>query len=137
MKHYNLFLDDYRIPEECLEYKDDERYGTETWVIVKSHESFVQELETRWEDGEFPKLVSFDHDLDDEHYDPSMWKGVEAYEHAYKQFTEPTGRRSAGFLKSFCLEKNIPLPECLIHTMNPAGEERIRRTLNLGDQASE
>jgi hypothetical protein len=137
MKNYNLFLDDYRIPEDCLEYKDDERYGTETWVIVKSHEAFVQELETRWEIGEFPKLVSFDHDLDGEHYDPSMWKGVEAYEHAYKEFTVPTGRRSAEFLVSFCREQNITLPECLIHTMNPAGHERIKTTLNIGVQQPE
>ena len=106
-------------------------------MIVKSHEAFVQELGKRWEIGEFPKLVSFDHDLDGEHYDPSMWKGVEAFEHVYKQFTEPTGRRSAEFLVSFCREQNIPLPECLIHTMNPAGEVRIKRTLNLGDQPSD
>jgi hypothetical protein len=137
MNYYNLFLDDYRIPEDCLKYKDDERYGTETWVIVKSHEAFVTMLETRWEISEFPKLVSFDHDLDDEHYDRAMWRGVEAYEQVAVNFTEPTGRRSAEFLVSFCREQNIPLPECLIHTMNPAGEVRIKRTLNLGDQPSE
>lgn len=97
MKNYNLFLDDIRIPENCMEYIG---------------------------------LVSFDHDLRDEHYHPSMYEGVQAYENAYKAFEHPTGRRSAEFLVKFCKENNVPLPECLVHTMNPAGKDRIRNTIS-------
>jgi hypothetical protein len=75
-------------------------------------------------------LVSFDHDLNDEHYDPSMFKGVEAYENAYKQFQNPTGRRSAAFLVQFCKENDIAFPNYIIHTMNPAGRERIQLTID-------
>jgi hypothetical protein len=59
-----------------------------------------------------------------------MFVSTEAYENAYQSFTSPTGRRAAAFLVEFCKNKNISLPECLIHTMNPAGELRIRKTLN-------
>ena len=129
MKNYNLFLDDVRIPEHCYEYIPDPRYLSLEWHIVRSHEDFIKTLESKWESGEFPALVSFDHDLHDEHYDRSMFHGVNAYENAYKRFTYPTGRRSAEFLVKFCKEKNISMPECLIHTMNPAGKVRINRTI--------
>lgn len=106
------------------------RYTQLNWEIVRSHEEFKKNLESKYESGEFPALVSFDHDLHDEHYDPSMYKGVEAYEFAYKKFERPTGRRSAEFLVQFCKEKHLQMPECLIHTMNPAGKDRIKSTLN-------
>lgn len=129
LKPYNLFLDDIRYPEDCLEYIQEPRYKDLAWLIVRSHNDFVKTLQSKWEEGEFPGLVSFDHDLHEEHYHPSMYKGVAAYENAYKEFKHPTGRRSAEFLVQFCKEKDISLPECLVHTMNPAGKDRIDQTL--------
>jgi len=130
LKLYNLFLDDLRTPLDCAKYLNDERYVTSEWVIVRSHDEFVQIIKKKWEDGEFVRLVSFDHDLMDEHYDPSMFIGLNAYENAYKQFQYPTGRRSVEFLLQFCKEKDIPFPEYIIHTMNPAGRERIKLTID-------
>jgi hypothetical protein len=129
MKNYNLFLDDIRMPEHCYDYIPDSRYLYQDWHIVRSHEDFINTLKSKWEAGEFPALVSFDHDLHDDHYHPSMYHGVKAYENAYTEFNHPTGRRSAEFLVKFCKEKNISLPECLVHTMNPAGKERINTTI--------
>ena len=74
LKYYNLFLDDIRQPSDCLKYLTDERYSTEEWIIVRSHEEFVQLIQRKWTEREFVRLVSFDHDLNDEHYDPSMFK---------------------------------------------------------------
>ena len=68
---YNLFLDDIREPRECLSYTNEPRYGTREWVVVRTHDEFVQTVVNRWANGEFPELVSFDHDLADEHYSPT------------------------------------------------------------------
>jgi hypothetical protein len=130
MQSYNLFLDDYRYPKHCFEYINDKRYTESEWIIVRSHDEFIQVLEKKWEEGSFPVLVSFDHDLDHEHYDPSMFVGVDAYEYKYKDFEIPTGRRAAEYLVNFCEKNLLPLPECLIHTMNPAGKIRIQNTLS-------
>jgi hypothetical protein len=130
MQSYYLFLDDYRYPKHCYEYIKDERYLIREWTIVKSHEEFIQVLEKKFEDAEFPSLVSFDHDLHQEHYNQSMYEGVNAYENKYKDFKIPTGRRSAEYLVKFCQKNYLPLPECLIHTMNPAGKIRIQNTLS-------
>jgi hypothetical protein len=130
MKKYNLFLDDIRTPKDCMEHIGDPRYINLKWVIVRSHDEFIQTLVSNNESGEFPGLVSFDHDLHDEHYHPSMHKGVHAYENAYKAFEHPTGRRSAEFLVQLCREKHVQMPGCIIHTMNPAGKVRIKSTIN-------
>ena len=130
LKTYNLFLDDLRVPTDCGLYIDEKRYIEFDWLVVKSYSEFKSVIEEKWQNGAFPSIVSFDHDLDHEHYDPSMFVSSEAYENAYKGFTIPTGRKAAEYLVHFCREKQIALPECLIHTMNPAGEIRILDTLN-------
>lgn len=127
---YNLFLDDIRIPSDCSTYINDKRYTELEWDIVRSYDEFTKHIEEMYNEGSFPRLVSFDHDLDHEHYDPSMFVSSEAYENAYKGFTIPTGRKAAEYLVHFCREKQIAIPECLVHTMNPAGEIRILNTLN-------
>jgi hypothetical protein len=130
MQSYYLFLDDYRYPKHCYEYIKDERYLVSEWTTVKRHEEFIQILEKKFENGEFPSLLSFDHDLDQEHYDQSMYKGVNAYENKYMEFKTPTGRRSAEYLVKFCHKNLLNLPECLIHTMNSAEKFRIQNTLS-------
>jgi hypothetical protein len=130
MKRYNLFLDDVREPTDCLQYKEDPRYGNLEWVIVRSHQEFISVVLEKWEQGAFPSLVSFDHDLAHEHYHSSMYEGLPAYESVYERMMKiPTGRRSADFLVKFCKEHGLRVPECLIHTMNPAGKQRIQNTL--------
>jgi hypothetical protein len=129
MKTYSLFLDDIREPRECLTYLHDPRYGTREWVVARTHDEFVSTILSRWAEGEFPELVSFDHDLADEHYDPAMYHGVDAYNDKAIEFKEKTGLDSAKFFVQFCIDVSIELPECLVHSMNPAGRERIRQTL--------
>jgi hypothetical protein len=128
-KTYNLFLDDVRMPSDCLAYMTEPRFGTREWVIVRSHDEFVNTVLSQWNDGQFPELVSFDHDLADEHYDPAMYHGTENYNEVAKSFVEKTGLDSAKFFVDFCIQVSIQLPECLVHSMNPAGRDRIKETL--------
>ena len=129
MKTYNLFLDDVRQPADCLTYINNRAYVELKWDVVKTHASFVKHIEDKWKEGEFPSTVSFDHDLAPEHYHPSMYAGVKAYNSAYQKMEEPTGRSSAEWLVKFCIENELEMPRCYIHSMNPAGRERIRQTL--------
>jgi hypothetical protein len=128
-KPYSLFLDDIREPNECLTYLHEPRYGTRKWVVVRSHAEFVQLVVDKWNDGQFPELVSFDHDLADEHYDPTMYHGVDAYNAKSVNFKEETGNETARWFVQFCIDQSIELPECLVHSMNPSGKERIKQTL--------
>jgi hypothetical protein len=128
-KKYNLFLDDIREPTECLTYSSEPRYGTCNWIVVRSHAEFVQLVIDKYNNGEFPELVSFDHDLAHEHYDQSMYQEVDSYNEKIANFREETGNETAKWFVQFCIDKNIKLPECLIHSMNPYGKEKIKQTL--------
>lgn len=122
---YNLFLDDVRNPEDCVSYTNEPRYRTRKWVVVRTHNEFLTTILNRWTKGEFPELVSFDHDLADEHYNEEMYKSREAYDGLAEGFREKTGYDTAKFFVEFCVDQSIELPECLVHSMNPVGRKKI------------
>ena len=113
-----LFLDDERFPEQCVNWMkrrnpaDFEIYYTQDYCIVKNYDSFVN-----WiiKNG-LPEIISFDHDLADEHYNKYYYDGT---------FKEKTGYDCAKWLKEYCDSKNLKYPKILIHTMNPVGQENI------------
>lgn len=123
----NIFLDDIRQPYDCLMYmsarigakaKD---YSDKEWVIARSHDEFV-EIVTKA--GNDIQIVSFDHDLADEHYDPDLY-GSETYNEEYDKMISKTGYDSAKWFKDYCLLNKIS-PTVYIHTQNPVGLERIK-----------
>lgn len=128
MEKYNLFLDDIRNPEVCLNYKTEYMpenrriYSMEEWTIARNYEDFVKIIRDEFSNGRFPGLVSFDHDLADVHYDPNtMIQGF--------SYSEETGKECADFLVNFCIENNLDLPSFYIHSANPTGRERIYQSL--------
>lgn len=124
MKKYNLFLDDIRDPSACLNYKtkfmpeNRRAYSSDDWVIVRSYSEFAETIKTKFSSGEFPGLVSFDHDLADIHYNPQLFQ--ESFE-----YHEETGADCANFIVHFCLENELNLPEFYVHSANPLGAQRI------------
>jgi hypothetical protein len=123
MQGYNLFLDDVRMPADCTSYMH-RRIGTnnfkyihEGWVIVRNYRDFVYTIEANG----LPQLVSFDHDLAHEHYDPVMLDYPEKYETLYGTFKEKTGYEAGVWLKNYCIQFNLTLPLIFIHSMNPVG----------------
>jgi hypothetical protein len=133
MKKYKLFLDDVRNPEMCTLYRtkhmmlDRSVYSTESWVVVRSYNEFVETIKMKFYAGEWPTLISFDHDLADEHYDPKMYGNDEDYPQV---FSEKTGTDCAKWLFQFCIQNNLDLPEYTVHSMNPIGAERIKNELD-------
>jgi hypothetical protein len=120
---YNLFLDDYRIPMDCIKYMGNNAglYNQLKWVIVRSHDAFIKYITANG----LPELVSFDHDLADEHYAP-----VDQYERydewsQEQGFKEKTGYESAKWLTEYCHDNGKPFPKWLVHSMNPTGKKNI------------
>ena len=123
MKTY-IFLDDFRNPGDCVNYmgfriQDTAIYTRENWVVVRNYEEFVNYIT---ENG-LPYYISFDHDLADEHYDPSMY--YVKYNDVAKSFKEKTGMDCAKWLVDYCLDNDLKLPKYVVHSMNPVGTENI------------
>jgi hypothetical protein len=113
MPSYNLFLDDFREPEDVFGYTNNQLYLI-GWVIVRNYDEFVK---TIIEKG-IPDMISFDHDLADEHYESHQ---------EYDQYTEKTGYHCAKWLIYYCIDNNKKLPtEILIHSMNTVGSLNIK-----------
>jgi len=119
IKGYWLFLDDERQPVQAYYYTHNTAYALNVWVVVRNYDDFVKMIETRG----LPSLVSFDHDLADVHY------GYLHGEIPYDKFKEKTGWHCAKWLVDYCLDKNQPLPDFLVHSMNPTGGENIKGLL--------
>lgn len=124
-KMYNLFLDDKRFPEDCFEYTHYLDYVSEDWVIVRNYDEFIKTIQERG----IPELVSFDHDLADEHYRVSMYNPDGHYSNYYTDgtFKEKTGYSCAKWLLDYCMDNKLLLPKhILVHSMNPIGGENIK-----------
>ncbi len=119
-----LWLDDLRNPYLNLEKKIPKEYGVIEWVL--NYEQF-----TKWiiKFG-LPHIISFDHDLADEHYTPEYfwdnyiesrkyqeWKG--------KTYQEKTGLDCAKWLVIYCIDNNKQLPLFYCHSANPVGRDNI------------
>ena len=120
-----LFLDDVRNPKDCLSYMKDDVYE-EDWDIVRNYNEFINYIT---ENG-VPDEISFDHDLADEHYDPSMYLSSSIYEKKYDTFKEKTGYECVKWLAQYCIENAIPMPTCYVHSMNPVGRDNIWSVIN-------
>lgn len=119
---YNLFLDDFRMPKDAFEYMKLPIYISVDWSIVRNYYAFVQIIEGKG----VPDIISFDHDLADEHYDPQIMDGM-TYDEIYDMFQEKTGYHCAKWLIEYCIDNNEKLPaEIYIHSMNPAGSMNIK-----------
>jgi hypothetical protein len=112
-----LFLDDLRTLDnvEYMKYKIS-NYGVykEEWDIVKNYKEFCQYIDTYKGNIE---IISFDHDLDYTHYSnlPS---------------NEKNGYDCALYLKTLYNNLKLELPEIIVHSMNPVGNDKIKQLFN-------
>jgi len=119
---YNLFLDDIRMPKETFDYTFQQIYLEEEWIIVRNYHAFIKLIEGKG----IPEIISFDHDLADEHYDPQIMNDM-SYGEIYDMFDEKTGYHCAKWLIDYCIDNQKELPaRIMIHSMNPAGSMNIK-----------
>lgn len=125
----NLFLDDIREPIQAFSYTNNRVYYALDWDVVKNYDEFVDYIQTKG----LPEIVSFDHDISEEHYTPyRFWHDYEASKEWQdsQNYKEKTGLDCAKFLTNFCLENNLELPLFYCHSQNPVGKDRILNLLN-------
>jgi len=120
-KKIALYLDDVRTPIETLP-------NYEPWNVVRNYDEF-----TKWiiENG-IPDLISFDHDLAEEHmndyYSQFAKQGFQIPE--YETYKEKTGMDCANFVVEYSQKMNVPLKGCCVHSHNPVGSKNIQEFLN-------
>jgi hypothetical protein len=113
---YNLFLDDSRTPLETFGYSKNFLYKTLEWVIVRNYREFVEYVNKHGP----PNVVSFDHDLADQHYQVVGERHI-----PYDSFDEKTGYHCARWLISYCNDVGVPFPDYYVHSMNVVGRKNI------------
>ncbi len=123
---YNLFLDDFRMPEDVPFHYDPAEhpgiYTLQIWDIVRSYRAFVDHILHYG----VPQMVSFDHDLAAEHYANEMFLDPVKYKSLYNSFKEKTGLHCAKWLKNHCTENRLDLPAVILcHSRNPVGRANI------------
>jgi hypothetical protein len=96
-------------------------YWDNQFEIVRNYNEFVDKIT---KDG-LPEVISFDHDLADEHYaPPERWYDYDTWEKE-KNFKEKTGMDCAKWLVDYCMDQDKDLPQYFIHSMNPVGGRNI------------
>ncbi len=116
-----LFLDDVRSAEMVFMNTIDPIYeNNDEWEIVRSFNEFVSYIE---ENG-LPELISFDHDLDFEHYKLENQQDID-----YDKMEIKTGFHAAQWLINYCADNKLKLPNFKVHSMNLAGKRNIERIL--------
>jgi hypothetical protein len=120
-----LFLDDFRTPDMVPKYQliNNEIYLKEKWVIVQNYNEFVNYITING----LPEKVSFDHDLDDAHYEIFFKNDSKIWDEYYlTKDREMTGYDAAKWLVNYIIENNLDLPEIFIHTQNQVGAINIK-----------
>lgn len=121
--------------EEVALYLDDQRTPLENppgkrWFIVRSYKEFTDFITGSYKASKrLPPLISFDHDLCDEHINYFLENGRPT---DYTVFTEKTGMHCAQWLVLLCEKNNLSLEEVTlaVHSANPGGAENIQTLLN-------
>lgn len=103
---YNLFLDDYRYPNDVTwaNLPIDQHYS-----VVRNYKEFVDLITLRG----VPKFVCYDHDLAD-----------------CDNIIEMTGFDCAKWLVAYCFDRNIKHPPYVVHSLNPEGKKNIEAYIN-------
>ena len=123
-----LFLDDIRDPfnsrwAELSPLKEPYKI---IWV-----KNFIQF--TTWiEENGLPDAISFDHDLEEEHYTPEeYWSDYFASKDYQKNHMNSfcNGVHCAKWLIHYCSTNNLKLPLWNSHSANPVGKDNINRVL--------
>lgn len=122
-----LWLDDIRNPFLNKEGRVPKGEYKIEWV--RNFEEFADWIEMYGT----PDVISFDHDLADEHYTPEeYWSDYnESKEYQESQnYIEKTGVDCAKFLVEYCMDEDKELPVYFVHSANPPGADNIRAFLN-------
>lgn len=116
-----LFLDDVRSAEMVFMNTIDPIYeNNNEWEIVRSFNEFVSYIEEKG----LPEFISFDHDLDYDHYKLENQQDID-----YDKMEIKSGFHAAQWLVNYCTDNKLKLPNYKVHSMNLVGKRNIERIL--------
>lgn len=116
-----LYLDDQRTPTKTIP-------GYHPWEVVRNYDEFVSWIEKNG----VPDLVSFDHDLADEHINDyfNQKLNIGWQQPSYETYKEKTGLDCAKWLCEYIQKNNLKLNLCSVHSHNPIGSVNIQSYIN-------
>jgi hypothetical protein len=111
-----LFLDDFRSPTDVFKSTIDFDYeNNNDWLVVKSHDEFINFILN----NDLPELISFDHDLDFNHYLQEHQMEIDY------NVIQKTGYHALKWLIAFCEQNKVDLPKCKVHSQNVTGKKNM------------
>ncbi len=126
-----LFLDDIRMPEDSWIYSERvkmlEKSKTQSceWTIVRNYEDFCEFINKFG----IPSMVSFDHDLCEEHmkyyFDFVSKNGYIDY----SNISTKTGKHCAEYFLDKWTEAGKPSTQVFVHSANRWGQVEIKNVL--------
>ena len=129
--NFKLFLDDIRQPEDAWIYSERVKLLDKTnthgceWEIVRNYNDFCEFINKYG----IPEVVSFDHDLCQEHmehyFDVTSKIGVIEY----GNLKTPTGKHCAEFFVDKWKEAGKPKVYVFVHSANRWGQTEIKSVL--------
>lgn len=121
LKRISLYLDDTRTPIDTIP-------GYHPWNIVRTYDEFVDWIVNNG----IPDLISFDHDLAEEHINDYYKQLLEnGFQHPnYHEYKEKTGLDCARFIVEYCQKMKVSLKACCVHSHNPVGATNIQSLIN-------
>lgn len=117
----NIFLDDIRNPSDAYRLYGNIDYNLLPWYVIRSYEQFVSFVKSH----PHIDMISFDHDLADEHY---QYKAK--YLEDYNDYEEKTGYECAKWFCDYFYDnvsnKLEDFPKIMIHSQNIEGGRNIK-----------
>lgn len=116
-----LYLDDIRTPTTTIQ-------GYEPWYVVRNYDEFVEWITKNG----VPDLISFDHDLAQEHMDDYFKQKLSMgwQQPDYESYKEKTGLDCAQWLAQHIQANNLQLKAVSVHSHNPVGAANIQSFIN-------
>lgn len=116
-----LYLDDQRTPTTTIP-------GYNPWIVVRNYEEFTGFIT----DNGIPDLISFDHDLAEEHIDDYFKQKLQIgwQQPDYESYKEKTGLDCARWLVEFSQNSGKRINAVSVHSHNPVGASNIQSLIN-------
>jgi hypothetical protein len=133
MKKNNLklFLDDIRMPDAAFIYEERVKLIAKSgvqnceWNIVRNYEDFCEFIDTFG----IPEVVSFDHDLCEEHMNHYFTVTSQIGVIEYGNLKTKTGKHCAEYFVGKWREAGKPTVKVYVHSANRWGQVEIKKVL--------
>lgn len=129
--NFKLFLDDIRMPQDAWIYSErvqmlqKSKTQSREWTIVRNYEDFCEFIDK----SGIPEMVSFDHDLCDEHIKHYFDFASKNRYIDYSNLKTKTGKHCAEYFLDKWKIAGKPSTQIYVHSANRWGQVEIKNVL--------